>query len=110
MGGDFIGSNLVKMSTGIDYLELVINIALNKENVISNIVKKNTNKIAVVKFIFNENDKNIISKINSRNIIELYIKREFEKVKDSSTRNGYCLMEFENTKESIKKIEEVMSL
>lgn len=110
MGGDFIGSNLVKISTGIDYLELVINIALNKENVISNIVKRNTNKIAVVKFIFDENDKDIISKINSRNIIELYVKKEFEKVKDSSTRNGYCLMEFENTEENLKIIEEVMPL
>ena len=55
MGGDFIGSDLVKISTGIDYLELVINIALNRENVITNIAKKNTNKIAVVKFIFNVN-------------------------------------------------------
>ena len=40
MGGDFIGSDLVKISTGIDYLELVINIALNRENVITNIAKK----------------------------------------------------------------------
>jgi phosphoribosylglycinamide synthetase, ATP-grasp (A) domain len=110
MGGDFIGSNLVKISTGIDYLELVINIALNKENVLTNVDKKNTNKIAVVKFIFNENDKNIISKVNNKNIIELYIKEEFEKVKDSSTRNGYCLMQFENTEENFKKIEEEILL
>jgi phosphoribosylglycinamide synthetase, ATP-grasp (A) domain len=110
MGGDFIGSDLVKMSTDIDYLELVINIVLNKENILSNIVKKNTNKIAVVKFIFSENDKEIINKIDNKHIKELYIKEEFEKVKDSSTRNGYCLMEFRNTKENLKKIEEEILL
>ena len=110
MGGDFIGSDLVKISTGIDYLELVINIALNRENVITNIAKKNTNKIAVVKFIFNVNDKDTINRVDSKNIIELYVKEEFEKVKDSSTRNGYCLMEFENTKENLKKIEEEILL
>lgn len=110
MGGDFIGSNLVKISTGIDYLELVINIALNRKNIIANIIKKNTNKIAVVKFIFNENDKKIINKVDNKNIIELYTKEEFGKVKDSSTRNGYCLMEFENTKENLKKIEEEILL
>lgn len=110
MGGDFIGSDLVKISTGIDYLELVINIALNRENVITNIAKKNTNKIAVVKFIFNVNDKDTINKVDNKNIIELYVKEEFEKVKDSSTRNGYCLMEFENTKENLKKIEEEILL
>lgn len=110
MGGDFIGSDLVKISTGIDYLELVINIALNRENVITNIAKKNTNKIAVVKFIFNVNDKDTINRVDSKNIIELYVKEEFKKVKDSSTRNGYCLMEFENTKENLKKIEEEILL
>lgn len=110
MGGDFIGSDLVKISTGIDYLELVINIALNRENVITNIAKKNTNKIAVVKFIFDVNDKDTINRVDSKNIIELYVKEEFEKVKDSSTRNGYCLMEFENTKENFKKIEEEILL
>ena len=110
MGGDFIGSDLVKISTGIDYLELVINIALNRENVITNIAKKNTNKIAVVKFIFNVNDKDTINRVDSKNIIELYVKEEFEKVKDSSNRNGYCLMEFENTKENLKKIEEEILL
>ncbi|MEZ7733487.1 ATP-grasp domain-containing protein [Fusobacterium periodonticum] len=110
MGGDFIGSDLVKISTGIDYLELVINIALNRENVITNIAKKNTNKIAVVKFIFNVNDKDTVNRVDSKNIIELYVKEEFEKVKDSSTRNGYCLMEFENTKENLKKIEEEILL
>ena len=110
MGGDFIGSDLVKISTGIDYLELLINIALNRENVITNIAKKNTNKIAVVKFIFNVNDKDTVNRVDSKNIIELYVKEEFEKVKDSSTRNGYCLMEFENTKENLKKIEEEILL
>ena len=110
MGGDFIGSDLVKISTGIDYLELVINIALNRENVITNIAKKNTNKIAVVKFIFNVNDKDTVNRVDSKNIIELYVKEEFEKVKDSSTRNGYFLMEFENTKENLKKIEEEILL
>ena len=32
MGGDFIGSNLVKLSTGYDYLQGVINVALGRFN------------------------------------------------------------------------------
>ena len=31
MGGDFIGSNLVAMSTGIDFVKAVIQVALGQE-------------------------------------------------------------------------------
>lgn len=97
MGGDFIGSDMVKYSTGIDFLELVIKVALNEKiNIKENQHKKNV----LVKFIFNEKDLlefNKIKKEYSENLIEYsHNENMLEKVKDSSSRNGYYILVFEN--------------
>lgn len=95
MGGDFIGSELVRLSTGIDFTEAVMNKSLGK---ISNIEKK-YNKYSFVYFIFNEDDLNNIIKnykYLNKYIIEkdLPINNIFTSVTDSSNRYGYILFQF----------------
>ena len=106
MGGDFIGSDLVEISTGIDYLKLVLEIALGKKVDLSKIIIKNEN-ISAVKFFFDKNDIKNIEKKYKENIKEIFIKNNFEKVTNSSNRNGYCILEF-NKKFDRNKLEEVL--
>lgn len=54
MGGDCIGSHLVKYSTGIDFLKAVIQVACNQEPDLSSSGEKQAVKVV---FIFTEKDK-----------------------------------------------------
>lgn len=93
MGGDCIGSHLVQLSTGYDYLKMTLDVALNKK---LELVKNNKNKYSMIKFIFNKND---LEKINK--IVEKYPSSLKEKsivdedfnheVIDSSSRYGYYI-------------------
>lgn len=108
MGGDFIGSDLVKLSTGIDFTQAVINKALAKKIEITQLY----NKYSLVYFIFNEKDYIKIKEnydLLSRYIIEDKINNEieFKAVTDSSNRNGYLIFQFDTYKE-FKRIEEVL--
>ncbi|GAA0753166.1 ATP-grasp domain-containing protein [Clostridium sartagoforme] len=96
MGGDFIGSDLVRLSTGVDFTKVVLNKALGK---VSN-VKKKYNKYSFVYFIFTKKDlNNIIENYGHINkyIIEKFlpIDKVFTKVTDSSNRYGYILFQFD---------------
>ena len=109
MGGDFIGSDLVELSTGIDYLKLVLEIALGKKIDLNKIIAKYEN-ISAVKFFFDENDIKRFENIEKKykeNIKEIFIKNNFEKVTDSSNRNGYCILKF-NKNFDRNKLEEVL--
>lgn len=55
MGGDFIGSHLVELSTGYDFLEGVLNLSLGKFNDPVNVVKK----FSGIYFITNNNQKSL---------------------------------------------------
>lgn len=97
MGGDFIGSDLVKYSTGIDFLKLVLEVALNKKIEIKS--SNNICKNILVKFIFNKKDIenfNLIKEKYKDNIKEFFISEELTEVSDSSSRNGYYIMEFQD--------------
>ncbi len=67
MGGDCIGSDLVYLSTGNDFVKMVIDIAVG--NTVE--IKKSINKKAEIRFLFNEED---IDKMNSF-IIKTFNKR-----------------------------------
>lgn len=60
MGGDCIGSDLVKISTGYDYLKMVIDVACGKMPDFTKVCKE---RIAAVKFIFNDNELDYLEKI-----------------------------------------------
>lgn len=59
MGGDFIGSHLVKLSTGVDFVEAVIKSALGEK---PDVKPADTEKVAAVRFILNHSDKEDINK------------------------------------------------
>ena len=91
MGGDFIGSNLVQLSTGYDYLKGVINVALNVKDI--PVIRNNycagvyflcTESIRVLDFIKDQSKyKEIIeAKILNNDIIN---------VESSTDRNGYLI-------------------
>jgi len=93
MGGDCIGSDLVYLSTGNDFMKMVIDVAIG--NTIT--VKKPLDKMAEIRFLFNENDIEEMDEfVNQNNDRVLRISKiEYEnlgKTEDSSTRLGYYIV------------------
>lgn len=96
MGGDFIGSDMVLISTGVDFVDKVIDVAIGNELVIN---YNKVDKIALVKFIFNQEDIISFNKVKREyaNFIKDYnIDNNIKDVTDSASRNGYCILEIEN--------------
>jgi biotin carboxylase len=89
MGGDFIGSHLIPLSTGYDYLEGVINVALNKF-VIPDLSR---NCFAGVYYLCFET-KRLSPYFNSNNgfeIEKLKFNNNLVNVKNSNDRSGYII-------------------
>lgn len=63
MGGDFIGSTLVELSTGFDFVAAVIDIAMGEQPDVS----KKHERQAAVRFIFSEEDIKVLDKIKQSN-------------------------------------------
>lgn len=105
MGGDLIGSHLVKLTTGVDFVEEVINIAVGKK---PNLTINSQNSVAAVRFIFDKNDIDVletIKKTNPEMIIDYNIDSNInEKVLNSSNRHGYYLMRSNSINNIIKYI------
>ena len=59
MGGDFIGSNLVQLSTGIDFVKAVIDISLGEEPDL----ELGDHAAAGVRFVFDQKDVDILEKL-----------------------------------------------
>lgn len=104
MGGDFIGSDLVPLSTGIDFMKLVLKVALNEK--IESIEVKNIST-SIIRFIITEEDRKkfmILKKELKNEVVEEYIKSEInEKITDSSNRNGYYILKILNN-DKVKEI------
>jgi biotin carboxylase len=95
MGGDCIGSDLVDISTGYDYVEMVIDVACRKEIIL---VRKHAKRSGFIKFILTEEDfenldivkekyNNCIYRISKIDPIE-----SNKIIEDSSTRYGYYIV------------------
>lgn len=94
MGGDCIGSDLVSLSTGYDYLEMVIDVACGKE---PKIVPKSEPKFAEIRFLFNEEDVKEMRAYERAHPEEIYRISEIDdshmgQVVDSGTRAGYYIL------------------
>lgn len=94
MGGDCIGSDLVYLSTGNDFMKMVIDIACGKEPRIS---KKPENNKAEIRFLFSEDDLRELEKIKNTHPERLYRISDIDfenlgKAIDSSTRAGYFIL------------------
>ena len=92
MGGDFIGSDLVKLSTGIDFVEAVVKVALGEK---PSLEPKDHYNYSAVRFIFDENDAEALKKIRAEHP-ELIDAFEIDddlssEVTDSSSRHGYFI-------------------
>lgn len=93
MGGDCIGSDLVYLSTGYDFMKMVIDAACGKK---PEIIKTGKSQTAEIRFIFNQNDINKLEQIKNENKVNIYrisnINYTNEKhVTDSSNRLGYYI-------------------
>lgn len=108
MGGDLIGSNLVKLTTGIDFVEEVVNVAVGKK---PNWTIKQEGSVAAVRFIFDKTDFDVLEIIKKENpelIVDYYVDSNIdEKVSDSSNRHGYYLMRSDSIDNIIKYMPEI---
>lgn len=94
MGGDFIGSDLVYISTGVDFVKAVIDIALGNP---PELKPANKEKAAGVKFIFDRSDIEGFKKVEKEHpefIItsEIYENDTENEVTNSANRHGYYIM------------------
>lgn len=94
MGGDCIGSDLVRLSTGYDFTKMVIEVACGKEPSFNQVC---TPKKAKIKFIFTEEDLKELNRIKDNNSQKIFRISELNtdnigKIVDSSTRVGYYII------------------
>ena len=91
MGGDCIGTDLTPISTGVDYLRMVIDVSCGNKPCFDLVSKP---RKVMVKFIMNESDYHEFETINSETIIrsEIYDLEFDREVVDSSTRHGFYIV------------------
>lgn len=94
MGGDCIGSDLVELSTGYDYIKMVIDVAMGNE---PSFEKISDSKISAIKFIFNQKDLDDYKKAKKEIPEKIYRESEIQKIGshqviDSSTRFGFYIL------------------
>lgn len=98
MGGDCIGSDLVHLSTGIDFVKSVIEVASGNK---PSLVKDFTPKAAAIRFVFGNEDVEILENIKANHPESLHFVSELQeigdhKIVDSGTRYGFYIMTAEN--------------
>ena len=96
MGGDCIGSSLVELSTGIDFVKATIDIALGSEPDIST----RKDGAAAIRYIFDQTDLDVLNKIKNE-YPEIIVEESFDglnnlEITDSSSRNGYYILRAED--------------
>ena len=107
MGGDCIGSDLVRLSTGVDFVRAVIDVALG----IRPVIEKQTGGAAAVRFIFSQKDVevlNILKKTHPQWLVEENIHDiTSAKVTDSSARFGYFILRASSAEELMPYLPEM---
>lgn len=97
MGGDCIGSDLVQLSTGYDFVKMVIQTAFGEEPTFE---KVTVPKAAAVKYIFSKEDLKHFENIkkNYPNAIYRYSNMDIKEtnVVDSSSRFGFYILSCDN--------------
>ena len=95
MGGDCIGSDLVQISTGYDFVNMVIDVALGEEPSFELTMEP---AVAQIKFIFDKEDLKELEKVKVEKADNIYRISEIgpiddsHEVVDSSTRYGYYIL------------------
>lgn len=93
MGGDCIGSSLVQLTTGVDFVKAVIDVALGNA---PDLTPSTHHSAAGIKFIFSQQDADYFKEIQQK-YSELIIESSIEDITDrhvidSSTRFGYFIV------------------
>lgn len=92
MGGDFIGSNMVDISTGIDFVGAVIDVALGRK---INLKPKHKGEAVAVRFIFSQKDIDVLKRVEKEHpeyIVAKEINELSGEVTDSASRHGFYLL------------------
>ncbi|MDO5445387.1 MAG: ATP-grasp domain-containing protein [Eubacteriales bacterium] len=93
MGGDFIGSNLVELSTGIDYTRAVLETCLGIE---PKLEQEKATGAAAVRFVFSNEDLQVLERLKREHPLYLVAQSEVfctnRPIMDSSSRYGFYLM------------------
>ncbi len=102
MGGDCIGSHLVELSTGYDYLEMVLSVALGRE---MDLTPKTAPGVSYVRFLFGRPDLEEFWRLQRecpqyiRYVSHIQVEEE-NRITDSSNRYGYYIMRFDSMSEA----------
>lgn len=105
MGGDCIGSHLVHLSTGYDFVKMVIQTALGEEPAL---IPEHGPKYAGIRFIFNKEDLKVYEDVQKNQPRLINYVSEIEEVGehevvDSSTRFGYFII-VSDSEQEVKEI------
>lgn len=94
MGGDCIGSDLVRISTGYDFVDMVIDIACGLKPIFKKVCEP---KVAKIHFIFDNDDLEKLERLKKTNPGIIYRISDIQPISadhnvvDSSTRYGYYI-------------------
>lgn len=102
MGGDCIGSDLVELSTGYDFVRMVIEVASGRRPTLERVREPKT---AYIHFIFTKADRELLQKLEREIPEKIHFISEMEEihegaVTDSSTRFGYFILAFDSLAEA----------
>lgn len=93
MGGDCIGSDLVRLSTGVDFVKAVIEVALGKE---PDLTPVSSPGAAAIRFVFTDEDRALFRAVQEQQPDRLFDWKMFDldntEVTDSSNRYGYFIV------------------
>ena len=102
MGGDCIGSDLVPLSTGYDFVRMVIDVACGKE---PDFKRLHRGGAACIRFVFNHQDLQRLERLKREIPQHILFESEMEPVQegqvtDSSTRFGYYILAFDRVEQA----------
>ena len=100
MGGDCIGSDLVPLSTGQDFVGMVVDTASGKPPVL----KEADRHVAAIRFLMNENDEKLLAELQEKHpdkLRKVVIEGEAKKadIVDSGSRPGFFILQADSHKE-----------
>ncbi len=100
MGGDCIGSDLVPLSTGQDFVGMVVDTASGKPPVL----KEADRHVAAIRFLMNENDEKLLAELQEKHpdkLRKVVIEGEAKKadIVDSGSRPGFFILQAASHKE-----------
>ena len=102
MGGDCIGSDLVYLSTGYDFIKMVIQVALGEKPAI---LQEGECGVSVVRFIMNQKDLQQLRDIKKENADKIKFVSDIQvesdrKIVDSGSRYGYYILRCDSIEEA----------